>query len=426
MEDIAAASLGAPADAFADVRRLLEQALLREEAARPKGKPIAPPADDEPVDEIVIDAPDPDEAETIRRREVMGLLERLLFGADTRMPETAAAQLPPARVQQFEDAVKGIRGDSPSRTKDKTCGEMVQEYLAKQKVRIGVKQVSADRWNGMRFGLSHTIAFCGPDAAISTITAEKLEGFYYFCLAKIGEKEWSMATARDVFSTGRQWIRWLCGRGVIPTPPNLLDKNFRFGSTLKAIETWTVEEVKYVIGEAPDKLKLALLLMANIGATQIDVNDLLDTEVDWREGRITRKRSKTGDKSRTPTVCYKLWPSTFTLLKQHRSGAERVLLTAKGRPLIRKSIVGERISKTDVLAGCYDALKKRIGFKKPMKLLRKTSATMLDSDHRYERFSTLFLGHAPTSIKDRHYAAPPQALFDEAVLWLGQQLGLAD
>ncbi|HWG45351.1 MAG TPA: hypothetical protein VN688_21490 [Gemmataceae bacterium] len=96
MEDIAAASLGVPADLFGNVRHLLEAALLREEAERRKGKPIAP-GDDE-ID-IVFDAgnplfdsgstqrrdeplSDPEDAETIRRREVMALLERLLFGTD--------------------------------------------------------------------------------------------------------------------------------------------------------------------------------------------------------------------------------------------------------------------------------------------------------------------------------------------------------
>jgi hypothetical protein len=34
-----------------------------------------------------------------------------------------------------------------------------------------------------------------------------------------------------------------------------------------------------------------------------------------------------------------------------------------------------------------------------------------------------YLGEAPSSIKDRHYARPDQAHFDKAILWLGKQLG---
>ena len=34
------------------------------------------------------------------------------------------------------------------------------------------------------------------------------------------------------------------------------------------------------------------------------------------------------------------------------------------------------------------------------------------------------LGHAPTTIKDRHYTRPPQELLDETVSSLGDQLDL--
>lgn len=54
----------------------------------------------------------------------------------------------------------------------------------------------------------------------------------------------------------------------------------------------------------------------------------------------------------------------------------------------------------------------------PLKALRSVSATLLDSHKDYARCTTLFLGHAPATIKDRHYAAPPQELFDDAVDWL--------
>jgi hypothetical protein len=34
-----------------------------------------------------------------------------------------------------------------------------------------------------------------------------------------------------------------------------------------------------------------------------------------------------------------------------------------------------------------------------------------------------FLGHSPRTVADRHYVVPPQELLDEAVTWLGRQLG---
>ena len=37
---------------------------------------------------------------------------------------------------------------------------------------------------------------------------------------------------------------------------------------------------------------------------------------------------------------------------------------------------------------------------------------------------SLFLGHAPQSIADRHYAQVPQELLDDAVTWLGGEFGV--
>ncbi len=228
------------------------------------------------------------------------------------------------------------------------------------------------------------------------------------------------------FHGSRCWVRWLWESGIIDMPKNLDSRRFTFGSALKNIETWTVEEVQYVVGESPAKLRLALLLQLNCGMTQKDVSDLLDTEVDWKGGRIIRKRSKTRGQANVPTVDYPLWPATFALLKEHRSGQERVLVTKTGKPFVYRRLVDGNYRAVDSLGDLFRRLQKRLGLAKPMKLLRKTSASLLESHAVYGRLTSLFLGHSPASIKDRHYAAPPQALFDEAVLWLGRQLGLAD
>src|SRR5262249_44415409 len=111
------------------------------------------------------------------------------------------------------------------------------------------------------------------------------------------------------------------------------------------------------------------------------------------------------------------------LLRQYRSGAERVLLTESGRPFVRKELVNGKLVKADNIASNYAHLKRRLKFRKPLKWLRKTSATLLESHPVYGRLTSLFLGHSPRSIKDKHYAEPPQELLDEAVTWLGQQLG---
>ncbi|QDU62384.1 hypothetical protein Pan216_32510 [Planctomycetes bacterium Pan216] len=56
------------------------------------------------------------------------------------------------------------------------------------------------------------------------------------------------------------------------------------------------------------------------------------------------------------------------------------------------------------------------------KLLRKTSATLIDNE--FPGLGDVFLGHSPRSIKERHYVQPSQEKFDEAIAWLGERLGI--
>jgi len=427
MEDVAAASLGVAPDLFGNVRHLLEQALLREEGERKAGKPLTPaaPLHVGPDDDIVIEPPDMEDAETIRRREVMGLLEKLLFGEDAKLPPSVADQLPPARTAQIERGVKEIKGEAVA-DPDRVVQAQVKAWLDMLHANVSAKSLTPGSARYLRICVGHFAAFVGETADVAVIDTERLDAFYRHCLTKIALGEWSVTYARIVFAKSRAWIRWLAERGIVPLPMNISSRSFRFGSAAKKIETWTVEEVRRVIAESPARIKLTLLLMANCGFTQQDVSDLADNEVDWRAGRIIRKRSKTGDRDSTPTVNYSLWPMTFALLQEHRSGGATVLLTKSGRSYLREEMRDGKAYHVDTLRAWFQCVQKRLDFHKPMKQLRKTAATLLESHEVYGRFTSLFLGHSPSSMKDRHYAAPPQALFDEAVTWLGQQFGFVE
>ena len=157
---------------------------------------------------------------------------------------------------------------------------------------------------------------------------------------------------------------------------------------------------------------------------QTDISDLRQDEVEWVEGRITRKRSKTSDKDDVPTVNYKLWPLTFDLLKMYRSDdPEIALLTEAGNRWVSKSLIEGRLRKADNIASCYVHLKKKAATKKSLKLIRKTSATIIEGHAEFGRYKSHFLGHSPRTIADRNYAAPNLALFDKIVEWLGRQYG---
>ncbi|HEY3788458.1 MAG TPA: hypothetical protein VGL71_06365, partial [Urbifossiella sp.] len=115
---------------------------------------------------------------------------------------------------------------------------------------------------------------------------------------------------------------------------------------------------------ATDKTKLYLLLMLNCGMYQNDVAELAASEVDWKTGTITRKRSKTRDRKDAPTVCYKLWPETLRLLKAYRAdtavsthqGETRVLLTADGKPLVFAGVKNGKFTGYDAIQSAYHRL----------------------------------------------------------------------
>ncbi len=345
------------------------------------------------------------------------------------LPESVENQLAPARVQHVKGTVAAVRGE-PSTAPDRTVAAWIESWLQYQQARVVGGQLSAARCANYRNLIKHFKNFLGPQFDVEGINAEKLNAFYLHCLSQMtarrqnAKEGWSASYAHDVFSAAKTFIRWLAERETVPLPKNIGSKQFTFGSATQAISTWSVDDYKRAVDAAPDLLKLALLLMANCGMTQKDISDLLDDEVGWAKGRITRKRSKTAGEENVPVVSYPLWPLTFKLLKQFRSGQERVLLAEDGQPYQRVNLndAGNRV-KTDRFASSFIRFRKRLDLPKSLKYLRKLGATLLGSHKDYGRFSSYFLGHSPRTLADRFYVAPSQELFDEAVMWLGQQLG---
>jgi hypothetical protein len=182
--------------------------------------------------------------------------------------------------------------------------------------------------------------------------------------------------------------------------------------------------------------------MANTGMQQKDISDLLKGQVNWTykqkelvDARITRRRSKTEHHDDVPEVTYRLWPETAKLLETHQNGqatndVDRMLLTAKGNPLVQAELRNGEGKRTDNVKSAYvrllDKLKipKSQGARKAfqLKLIRKTSASLLEKHPIYGRYANHFLADSPRSIPDSHYVVPDQKNFDDALDWLRQQI----
>jgi integrase len=372
-----------------------------------------------------------DVEEVLRNTVARFLTEHVLDGEP--LPLHLAQNLAPARARQLEESVKGLRGE-PASAPDKTLKAHAERWLQRrqeQSTRIG--KPTASRVALDRACLTYFVAFLGPDSDVASIDADKVDQFYFWLISADRQnprkKSWSASYRKEVFAVTRFFIRWCWEQGAVELPRNINNK-FSFGSTAPVVKTWTREDFRAAVDLAPDKMKLALLLMANCGMTQQDVSSLRKDEVNWAEGRVKRKRGKTKGYVNVPTVDYLLWPVTFELLRKHvdQGGGELVLLTESGKPFIRRSLLDDgRLSKTDGFASNFDYLKERL-LKKgirlgPMKELRKLGATLLAGHKDFDKYHRYFLGHTARTMADRHYVVPDRERFDEAVTWLGQELG---
>jgi hypothetical protein len=118
-------------------------------------------------------------------------------------------------------------------------------------------------------------------------------------------------------------------------------------------------------------------------------------------------------------VTYKLWPETIELLAKFNSGGEYWFTSQDGTPLVAHRRVDGKEKLKDLIGKKWRKYGKATIL---LKQYRSIAATMLENHKEYGRYVSHFLGHSPKSIKDKHYAAPSQKLFDKALDWLRKQM----
>ena len=335
------------------------------------------------------------------------------------------------RYRQLKEGVEALVGSTSVTESQRTVKANVAGWLDVLHANVKTGLLSAGRWDAYRRAIRHFRDWIGQEADVAMITAPKLESFFAFVSTQAADGKWTAATATGIFMTARQFIRRPAELGVISLPGNISSRRFRFGNGATSVETMTDDELKLLLGFATERTKLYLAIMLNCGMYQNDVAELAVSEVDWKVGTITRKRSKTRDRQDAPTVTYKLWPETFRLLKAHRAtgavsndhGESRAILTTEGQPLVLSRLKDGTYTSYDAIQSAYHRLQLKSGVKKPLKCLRKTAATKMGSHTEYGAYTQHFLAHAPKGMTDRHYVKPDQAKFDESVSWLGKQFG---
>ena len=312
---------------------------------------------------------------------------------------------------------------------EKSVAYFTDLYVAEKTNAAEAGEFSVGRIYKTKLHLQDFRDWIGSATDVAEITSPRLIEYKQRLLDEVIKETWSKETARDRLGTIRAFVRWLWRTEVIESLPRVLDpkaKDLMVTKTRKKPVTFTNEELATLLGSAQARTKLYILLMLNCGMTQKDISDLEAHELDWDEGRIVRKRSKTRDHENVPEVSYKLWPETLELLTHEWSGDDtgRVLLNRDGFPLWSERYEDDKYKKTDNIRNAFARLTKKTGVNKPLISLKKTSASRLRNNDKFNSVRSLFLGHAEVRVADQHYAENPKELLDRALEWLRGELGI--
>ena len=334
----------------------------------------------------------------------------------------------------WQDRFKQIKREENAETaapKENSIRAHVDDYLklkqaqAKAKDKIGT-YLSGKQW--LYVFRNWVDPFLGVDELNETLWQK----YYLFLSGKVAKGAYSPTTAKNYLGAARSFIRNRDEMGFLSRlPRNLNSKQLKFQVHIKDPITFTLAEIKALLDHAKGRTRLYVLLALNCGMYGKDIATLRQDEVNWETGRVSRKRTKTRDRSKNvPKVDYILWRETFQLLKEFRADAGQLaLLNANGQPLWKETETADGKWKRDnnvqtqffKLQGEQMELPKEK--RKPWKSLRKTGATLIENSE-YGRFSEHYLGEAPSTTASRHYSHKNGSEFDLVIKWLGKQFGL--
>ena len=309
-------------------------------------------------------------------------------------------------------------------------------YESKAKAKLG--GITPGRFGVLRNSLNNFLTWFGETNDLTKINEQTVSDYFKNLCDRIGEggKGNSQSLCSDHFRTFQQFIEVTAeDNPEIPRPKNLRSKKFQIARPSAKINPWTKDEFETFFKHASSRTGLMLLLMLNTSMQQTDLAELKATEVDWKNGRIIRSRSKLQKIKHKQKdqikINWKLWPKTWELLQQHGNRTGLVFLTTEGTPIVQTSIVDGQEKRSDTVHSAFFRLVKKLKnrklidpkFDKTMKQLRKTGPNMFDKTE-FESFIQVFLDHS--SVAKTNYLSKdgsPSPEFDRAIDYLGTQFG---
>jgi len=332
-------------------------------------------------------------------------------------------------LRHLSEASRAVVQDRATRERKKehtvpSVDAMLRRFIERKRHQAESEQRSPGRFINLKMYAEQFSNFVGRQQPVTAINATILADYHSKALSDMAARTITGWCGRDRMQVARQFIVFLWEMDQIELPRNIRSRDLDITCAAAEIEVFEVKRLREIIDDAPEPLRVWLLLMANCGMTQKDVSDLRQDQIDWGKGTITRKRSKTKNHERVPVVTYTLWPITLDLMKRHRSGRMQIFLNSAGGPLTGSKLTAKGGKFDSILKAYTKLLKdKKIMDGKTPKAIRKTSASKIGEHREFSKFSQYFLGQAPRSVAERHYVRPTEEQFQRCLLWLGQEYG---
>lgn len=329
-------------------------------------------------------------------------------------------------IVKASNALKPVAAVEPAATLG-TVGTHVARFQERLRLNVATGKIDHSRYSSYCRDLDAFVAWFGAEKPMTSINEATVDAYYAFIMAHVVSGQWSSSYAVNKFGAFRLFVTRSAEKRLIPMPCNIRSTDYRIKMEVKTPMTFTIQEIKTLLEGCQrhgERMKLYILLCLNCGMYQTDIAELRQDQVDWQHATITRARSKTESRG-GQVVTYKLWNETFTLLQKHRAKTgSLVLLTERGKPVVQEHIRADGgLSRTDTIKSAYNRLCGRLKIAtKPLKCLRKTGATILESHLGYNYYVNYYLGHSPRSQKEQHFSLPNNQEFFAALAWLREQI----
>jgi integrase len=290
--------------------------------------------------------------------------------------------------------------------KHRTISHNLNKFLAAQ--RIHQKPATHDELAEYLKKLTEDSGVWTDLTDVATINEQTVTAHYLWLSAK----NYGAGQHNKLLGFFRRFIYWLwTEKQIEELPRNLKYKQHRKKKVHKEVKRFT--GVKQALEALPEDKRLWAMLGLNCGMTNADLGEASWNQIDDENWTLTRRRVKTGENPKTPTVTYKLWPETIALLKKLSKRKGLLFITETGSPLYKSWYdVEGKVHKKDLFASYWNKLdpKPRISLGK----FRSIGSTTLKERKEYREYVDYFLAHAPHTVADQNYAAEADDPFFEA------------